>query len=85
MGIHEKINHRQEVSELAQIITNRATQNKPILAVDVSGYGIDRPFTDAEYNTIYRSSLYELSNDTMIEEQDCTHYPNAEYGSIFDY
>lgn len=82
------LNHRTEVAELAQLVTNRNTYGKPMYAIDVNRWGISEPFSDPENSTIYRSTLAELANDTFVsedEEMDHTHYPNAAYESIFDY
>lgn len=82
------ISHREEVSKLAKIITNRQTL-KPMYAIDINRWGISEPFSDCENTTIYRSTLYELANDTFDtfseEETDHTHYSNAPEGSIWDY
>ena len=82
------LNHRTEVAKLAQIVTNRNTNGKPMHAIDVSRWGISEPFSDPENDTFYRGTLFELANDTFVieeEEMDYRHYPNAPYGSIFDY
>ena len=82
------LNHTIEVSKLAEIITNRQTQNKPMYAVDVSRWGVSKPFTDCEYSTIYRDSIVELANDTFIDvddEMNEPHYANATHESIHDY
>jgi hypothetical protein len=85
---HTRLNYRTEVSKLAEIITNRQTQNKPMYAIDISRWGISEPFSDCENSTIYRDTIFELSNDTFSEEHEGgndPHYPNAPYGSIHDY
>ena len=82
------LNHRREVAQLAQLVTNRQTYGKPMYAIDVNRWGISEPFSDPENSTIYRSNLDELANDTFVcedEEMDHTHYPSAAYESIFDY
>lgn len=82
------LNHRTEVSKLAQLVTNRNTYGKPMYAIDVNRWGISEPFSDPESSTIYRSTLAELANDTFVsedKEMDHTHYPKAAYESIFDY
>ena len=82
------LNHRAEVAELSQIVTNNQTQNKPMHAIDVSRWGISEPFSDCENQTMYRDSLFELSKDSFVsenEEINEPHYPNAPYESIHDY
>jgi hypothetical protein len=82
----ELLNHRAEVAKLAKVVTN--AYKKPMYAVDINHYGISECFSDCENNTIYRSTIFELANDTFIsqdQELDHTHYPNAPYGSIWDY
>ena len=82
------LNHRTEVSKLAQIVTNRQTQNKPMYAIDINRWGISEPFSDCENHTIYRDTISELSNDTFInydEEINEPHYSSAPYESIWDY
>jgi len=82
------LNHRAKVAELAHVIANRATNGKPMYAIDASRWGISEPFSDPENFTLYRKTLFELANDTFVseeEEMDCRHYPNAPYESIFDY
>ena len=82
------LNHRTEVLKLAEIITNRQTQNKPMYAIDVNRWGISEPFSDCENSTIYRDSIFELANDTFIDEDEEInepHYANAPYESIHDY
>jgi len=82
------LNHRTKVSELAEIITNAQTQNKPMYAIDINRWGVSEPFSDCENSTIYRDTIFELSNDTFISEDEeiaQEHYPNAPYGSIWDY
>ncbi|HHX78539.1 MAG TPA: hypothetical protein GX695_02165 [Acholeplasmataceae bacterium] len=57
-------------------------------AIDVSIWGISKPFSDPENDTFYRKTLFELANDTFINEgseMDYRHYQNAPYESIFDY
>ena len=84
----ERLNHKIEVTKLAQVVINKNTYGKPMYAVDVNRWGVSEPFSDPENSTIYRSTLLELVNDTFVsegEEMDHTHYPNAQYGSIWDY
>ncbi len=78
--IHSKINHRQEVAEIAELTSKG-------LAVDVGNWGITEPMSDPENTTIYRTCLFELSNATFDNRDEyCEpHYPNAPYGSIWDY
>ena len=79
------LKHRTEVAKLAQVVNYR---NTPMYAIDVNRWGISEPFSDAENSTIYRISLDELACDTFVsenEEIDHTHYPGAEYRSVFDY
>ena len=64
------LNHRREVAQLAQLVTNRQTYGKPMYAIDVNRWGISEPFSDPENITIYRSTLYELANDTFVSEMD---------------
>ena len=81
------LKHRTEVAKLAQVVNNRHT-HKPMWAIDVNRWGVSVPFSDPENSTIYRLSLDELAYDTFVsenEEMDHTHYPDAAYGSIFDY
>jgi hypothetical protein len=83
-----RLNHRAEVLKLAEIISNRQTQNKPMYAIDLNRWGISEPFSDCENSTIYRDSIFELANDTFIgedEEMNEPHYENAQYESIHDY
>ena len=63
------LNHRTEVAKLAQLVSNRTTGGKPMYAIDVNYWGISEPFTDLENSTIYRSTLYELANDTFVSEK----------------
>lgn len=83
--INTRINHRAEVSKLARI--DIRNYKKPMYAIDINRWGISEPNSDCENNTIYRATIFELSNDTFVsqEEEDHTHYPNAPYGSIWDY
>ena len=85
---HALLNHRVEVAKLAQIISNNTTQNKPCYAIDLNRWGISEPFSDCENQTMYRDTLFELSKDTFIDEDEEineAHYPNTPYGSIWDY
>jgi hypothetical protein len=76
--------HKKEVERLAKIVSDR--YNRPAYAVDISRWGIDEPFSDPENDTIYRDSIEQLAKDTFIEDSISEpHYPNAPYGSIWDY
>jgi hypothetical protein len=82
--LHERINHRAEVSNLAELMPNRSV--KMMLTVDINHWGITSPFSDPENSTIRRQNLFSLSTDTMPEDHiNEGHYPNASYGSIWDY
>lgn len=83
--INSIINHRDQVAKLAQLVEIR--NGKRMLAIDVNRYGISAPFSDCENSTIYRSTIFQLSIDTILDEsyENHSHYPNAPYGSIFDY
>ena len=84
----ESFNHRAKVAKLAKLVVDRNTHGKPMYAIDVNRWGISEPYSDPENSTICRSTLIELAYDTFVsddEEMDHTHYPNAPYGSIFDY
>ena len=79
------LKHRAEVAKLAQVVNRHG---ETMYAIDVNRFGVSEPFSDPENSTIYRLSIDELARDTFFsenEEKDNTHYPSAEYRSIFDY
>ena len=83
---NERLNHRAKVLQLASIVNDKRTYNRPMFAIDVNNWGVSEPFTDCENSTIYRTNIFELANDTFIDEDTSEpHYASASYGSIHDY
>jgi hypothetical protein len=77
--------HKVQVDKLAKLVDY---YGKPMYAIDVNRWGISEAFSDPENHTIYRETKYQLAKDTFVGEDidlDHTHYPEARYGSIFDY
>ena len=76
--------HKTKVYRLAELVEYRG---RLMYAVDINRWGISAPFSDPENSTIYRETKHQLALDTFMseDEKDFTHYPDAPYGSIWDY
>ena len=63
----ELLKHREKVAKSAELIRNKSTNGVLMWAIDINSRGyISEPFSDPENLTIYRSTLSELSEDTLI-------------------